>query len=99
MNRLITLVFVFETKRRTTRFKERKALNNKFVCITCKVYRNWTLIKSLSCAKKIERDPKVSESRFGMLVKSQADHPLFVSCNDFIFTRHDRLKFLLSRDI
>ena len=42
-----TCIYVFETKRRTTRFKVRKALNNKFACvfITCKVYRNWMLIK------------------------------------------------------
>ena len=42
-----TSIYVFDTKRRTTRFKVRKALNNKFVCvfITCKVYRNWVLIK------------------------------------------------------
>ena len=42
-----TSIYVFDTKRRTTRFKVRKALNNKFVCvfITCKVYRNWMLIK------------------------------------------------------
>ena len=32
-----TSIYVFDTKRRTTRFKVRKALNNKFVCvfITC----------------------------------------------------------------
>ena len=42
-----TSIYVFDTKRRTTRFKVRKARNNKFVCvfITCKVYRNWMLIK------------------------------------------------------
>ena len=42
-----TCIYVFETKRRTTIFKVKKALNNKFVCvfITCKVYRNWMLIK------------------------------------------------------
>jgi len=42
-----TSIYVFDTKRRTTRFKVRKALNDKFVCvfITCKVYRNWMLIK------------------------------------------------------
>ena len=42
-----TSIYVFDTKRRTTRFKVRKALNNKFVCafLTCKVYRNWMLIK------------------------------------------------------
>ena len=62
-----TSIYVFDTKRRTTRFKVRKALNNKFVCvfITCKVYRNWMRMKftsALSCAKKIDRDPKVSES-------------------------------------
>ena len=41
-----TSIYVFDTKRRTTRFKVRKALNNKFVCafITCKVYRNWMQI-------------------------------------------------------
>ena len=45
-----TSIDVFETKRRATRFKVRKALNNKFVCvfITCKVYRNWMLIKFTS---------------------------------------------------
>ena len=62
-----TSIYVFDTKRRTTRFKVRKALNNKFVCafITCKVYRNWMLIKfttSIIVPKKIDRDPKVSES-------------------------------------
>ena len=42
-----TSIYVFDTERRTTRFKVRKALNNKFVCvfITCKVYRNWMIIK------------------------------------------------------
>ena len=37
-----TSIYVFDTKRLTSRFKVRKALNNKFVCvvITCKVYRN-----------------------------------------------------------
>ena len=42
-----SLVVVFDTKRRTTRFKVRKALSNKFPCvfITCKVYRNWMPIK------------------------------------------------------
>ena len=42
-----TSIYVFDTERRTTRFKVRKALNNKFVCvfITCKVYQHWMLIK------------------------------------------------------
>ena len=42
-----TSIYVFDTKRRTIRFKVRKALNDKFVCVfkTCKVYRNWMLIK------------------------------------------------------
>jgi len=42
-----TSIYVFDTKRCTTRFKVRKALNSKFVCvfITCKVYQNWMLIK------------------------------------------------------
>ena len=42
-----TSIYVFDTKRRTTRFTVRKALNNQFVCvfITRKVYRNWMLIK------------------------------------------------------
>ena len=63
-----TCIYVFETKRRTTRFKVRKALSNKFVCvfITCKVYRNWMLIKFttgiVACAKKIDHVPKVSEN-------------------------------------
>ena len=62
-----TSIYVFDTKRRTTRFKVRKALNNKFVCvfITCKVYEIGclsNLLPALSCAKKIDRDPKVSES-------------------------------------
>ena len=51
------------------------------------------LFNSVAGAKKIDRDPKVSESRFGMLVKSQADHPLFVSCNDCL-----QLDTLYSRD-
>ena len=40
-----TSIYVFDTKRRN--IKVRKALKNKFVCvfITCKVYRNWMLIK------------------------------------------------------
>ena len=40
----------FDTKRRTTRFKVIKALNNKFVSvfITCKVYENWTLIEVIT---------------------------------------------------
>ena len=56
-------IYVFDTKRRTTRFRVRKALNNKFVCafIAGKVYRNWMLIK-FTTGKKIDRDPKVSES-------------------------------------
>ena len=42
-----TSIHVFDTKRRTTRFKVRKTLTNKFVCvfITCKVYGNSMLIK------------------------------------------------------
>ena len=42
-----TSIYVFDTKRRTTRFKVRKALNNKSVCvfITCKVYRNSIVIR------------------------------------------------------
>ena len=54
------------------------------------------LFNSAAGAKKIDRDPKVlkvSESRFGMLVKSQADHPPFVSCNDCL-----QLDTLYSRD-
>ena len=61
-----TSIYVFDTKRRTTRFKVRKALNNKSVCvfITCKVEIGClsNLLPALSCAKKIDRDPKVSES-------------------------------------
>ena len=62
-----TSIYIFDTKRRTMRFKLRKALNNKFVCvfIMCKVYQNWMCMKftsALSYAKKIDRDPKVSES-------------------------------------
>ena len=57
-----TSIYVFDTKRRTTRFKVRKALNNKFVCvfITCKVYRNWMLIKFTTGIKSIviRRSPK-----------------------------------------
>ena len=57
-----TSIYVFNTKRRATRFKVRKALNNKFACvfITCKVYRNRMLIKFTTGI--IDRDPKVSES-------------------------------------
>ena len=42
-----TPIYVLDTKRHTTRFKVKKALKNKFLCvfITCKVYRNWMLIK------------------------------------------------------
>ena len=57
-----TSTYVFDTKRRTTRFKVRKALNNKFVCvfITCKVYRNSMLIKYRAPRKSIviRRSPK-----------------------------------------
>ena len=66
-----SIIYVFDTKRHTIRV--RKAVNNKFVCvfITCKVFRNWMLIKfillpALSHTKKIDCVPKVSESRFGM---------------------------------
>ena len=63
VNPLVTLVFMYLTQK----VKVRKALNNKFVCvfITCKVYRNWMLIKfttGMIVPKKIDRDPKVSES-------------------------------------
>ena len=61
-----TSIYVFDTKRRTTRFKVRKALNNKFVCvfITGKVYRNWMLIKFTTgiIVRQENRDLKVSES-------------------------------------
>ena len=61
-----TSIYVFDTKRRTTKFKIRKALNNKFVYvfITCKVEIGClsNLLPALSCTKKIDRDPKVSES-------------------------------------
>ena len=44
---LWSVVVIFDTKRRTTRLKVRNSLGNKFACvsITCKVYRNWMLIK------------------------------------------------------
>ena len=62
-----TSIHVFDTKRRTTRFKVRKTLNNKFVCVlkpvkSMEIRCLSNLLPALSCAKKIDRDPKVSES-------------------------------------
>ena len=61
-----TSIYVFDTKRRTTRFKVRKALNNKFVFLwpvtSIEIGCLSNLLPALSCAKKIDRDPKVSES-------------------------------------
>ena len=62
-----TSIYVFDTKRRTTRFKVRKALNNKFVCAflpvkSIEIGCLSNLLLALLCAKKIDRDPKVSES-------------------------------------
>jgi len=48
-----TSIYVFDTKRHTNRFKLRKALNNKFVCVFV-----LNLLPALSC----DRDPKVSEN-------------------------------------
>ena len=60
-----TSIYVFDTTRRTTRFKVRKALYNKFVCVfitRIQITRFWNLLPALLSAKKIDRDLKVSES-------------------------------------
>ena len=61
-----TSIDVFDTKRRTTWFKVRKALNNKFVFLQPVKYIEirclLNLLPALSCAKEIDRDPKLSES-------------------------------------
>ena len=67
-----TSIYVFGTKRRTTRFKVRKALNNKFVCFynlskSIEIECLPNLLRASSCAKKINRDLKVSKSCFGKI--------------------------------
>ena len=62
-----TSIHVFDTKRRTTRFKVRKTLNNKFVCVlkpvkSMEIRCLSNLLPALSGAQKIDRDTKVSES-------------------------------------
>ena len=60
-------IYVFGTKRCTIRFKVRKALDNKFVCvfIICKSIEIGCLSNLLPALTR-NRDPKVSESLFGM---------------------------------
>ena len=80
-----TSIYVFDTKRRTTRFKVRKALNSNFVCVFMT-----NLPQALSCAKKIDRDPKVSKSPFKIdsihqndsMVPTRAREPFYF---DFLY--------------
>ena len=92
---LYTSIYVIDTKRRTTRFKVRKALNCKFVCvfITCTVYRNLMLIKfttSIIVCQENRSWSKGLRKPFGKINSIHQNDSIVATCAHAVATKMEK---------